>query len=331
MKAAVLVERGAPPRFGDFPDPEPGEGQIVVDVTAAGVHHLDLAKASGAFGDPPIPSVPGTDGVGRTADGRRVFFDAPVAPYGSWAQRTLVFEADLLDPTEGVDDVTAAALGNTGLAAWLALSWCARLQPGETVLVLGATGAVGSVAVQAAKAQGASRVIAADRDVDRLQRAREGGADAIVALTRGSDAAADIRAAAGRHGVDVIIDPLWGEPALAAMRAAARGARHVQIGHSAGPSIELPASVVRAARMQILGFAITDIPLDLRREAYRTLTGQAARGAISVDTIRLPLAEVAQAWERQTKRAPAKQVLTPSHQTDQRRHHESRHCRSDAE
>ena len=129
----------------------------------------------------------------------------------------------------------------------------------------------------------------------------------------------------------MIIDPLWGEPALAAMRAAARGARHVQIGHSAGPTIELPASVVRAARMQILGFAVTDIPLDVRREAYRTLTGQAARGAISVDTVRLPLADVAQAWERQAKSPPAKQVLMPSHRADQRRHRESRHCRSNAE
>ena len=164
MKAAVLVEVGAPPRFGDFAEPEPSKGQIVVEVAAAGVHHLDLAKASGSFylGPPAVPCVVGSDGVGRTADGRRVFFDAPVAPYGSWAQRALISAAALMEVADEVDDVTAAALGNTGLAAWLALSWRARLQPGESVLVLGATGAVGSVAVQAAKAQGASYVIAAD-------------------------------------------------------------------------------------------------------------------------------------------------------------------------
>ena len=150
----MLVEVGAPPRFSDFAEPEPGEGQIEVEVAAAGVHHVNLARASGSFyiGRPVVPSVVGSDGVGRTAEGRRVFFDAPVAPYGSWAQRALVSAAALVDVADGVDDVTAAALGNTGLAAWLALSWRARLQPGESVLVLGATGAVGSIAVQAAKA-----------------------------------------------------------------------------------------------------------------------------------------------------------------------------------
>lgn len=314
MKAAVLDELGAPPRFGDFAEPEPGTGQVVVEVAAAGVHHLDLAKATGAMhtGPPPaVPSVVGSDGVGRTADGRRVYFDTPVGPYGSWAQRTLVPEADLLDVAAGVDDATAAALGNTGLAAWLALSWRARLQPGESVLVLGATGAVGSVAVQAAKAQGASHVIAVDRNLDRLQRARQRGADATVVLTPGVDLPAAFRQAASAHGIDVIIDPLWGEPALAAMQAAAPGARHVQIGNSAGAAMTLPAAVVRAAELEILGFAIFRVPPQARRAAYRSLTERAARGEISVDVIRVPLTEVASAWEQQQQGAAAKLVLTP--------------------
>jgi len=211
MKAAVLVEVGAPPRFGDFAEPEPSKGQIVVEVAAAGVHHLDLAKASGSFylGPPTVPCVVGSDGVGRTADGRRVFFDAPVAPYGSWAQRALISAAALMEVADEVDDVTAAALGNTGLAAWLALSWRARLQPGQSVLVLGATGAVGSVAVQAAKAQGASYVVAADRNPDRLHRAQQHGADATVVLAGGTDIVSALRETAGPHGIDVIIDPLW--------------------------------------------------------------------------------------------------------------------------
>ena len=129
------------------------------------MHHLDLTRASGAYGAPAsLPYVIGADGVGRTRDGRRVFFTEPVSPHGSWAQRVLVPEENLLDLADGVDDVTAAALGNTGLAAWLALTWRANLQPGEAVLVLGATGALGSVAVQIAKALGASLVVAADRD-----------------------------------------------------------------------------------------------------------------------------------------------------------------------
>jgi NADPH:quinone reductase-like Zn-dependent oxidoreductase len=313
MKAAVLLELGAPPRYDQFTDPEPGAGQVVVEVAAAGVHHVDLARASGTFytGPPPIPSVVGSDGVGRTADGRRVFFEAPMPPYGSWAQRTLVSEEDLLTPADGVDDVTAAALGNTGLAAWLALSWRARLQPGESVLVLGATGALGTVAVQAAKVLGAAHVIAVDLDPDRLRRAHERGADATVALTGDADLASAIREAAGPRGVDVIIDPLWGEPALAAMRAAAPGARHVQIGQAAGVTVSLPAPVIRSIGLQILGFAIFHAPVEVRREAYLALTEQVARGNIHVDVTRMPLDDVATAWELQKQGAPTKLVLTP--------------------
>jgi len=285
----------------------------VVEVAAAGVHHFDLAKASGAIhgGAATVPYVVGTDGVGRTPDGRRVFFDAPVAPYGSWAQRTLLSAGDLLDLAEGVDDVTAAALGNTGLAAWLALSWRAGLQPGESVLVLGATGALGSVAVQAAKAQGAGRVVAADLDPERLRRAAERGADATVVVAAGTDLAGALREASGGHGFDVIIDPVWGEPGLAAMQAAAQRARYVQIGHSAGATIHLPASVVRSAALHILGFAIFHAPIEMRREAYLALTEHAATGGIHVDTIQLPLAELTTAWEQQQRGAPAKLVLTP--------------------
>jgi NADPH:quinone reductase-like Zn-dependent oxidoreductase len=312
MKAAVLTATGAAPRFDDFPDPKPRVGHVVVEVTAAGVHHLDLARASGAFGAPSVlPYVFGSDGVGRTPDGRRVYFDAPITPYGSWAQRTLVSEADLLDLAEGVDDVTAAALGNTGLAAWLALNWRAKLQLGESVLVLGGTGALGSIAVQVAKSNGAGRVVAADRDPDRLRRAAEQGADATVTIAPGADLASAFREAAGDRGFDVIIDPVWGEPALAAMQTAAYGARHVQIGHSAGATIQLPAPVVRSGRLEILGFAFLHAPVGVRREAYLALTEQAARGDLQVDVLPIPLSDSTTAWERQRRGAPAKLVLTP--------------------
>jgi NADPH2:quinone reductase len=183
VRAAILEAYGAAPRAGEFADPEPGPGQAVVDVTAAALHHLDLLKASGTFymGPPPLPSVVGTDGVGRL-EGRRVFFDATVPPYGSMAERALVPGDVLIDAEADVDDATAAACGNTGLGAWLALAWRSDLQPGETVLVLGATGAVGTVAVQAAKLLGAGRVVAAGRDADRLARLLDRGADATVSL-----------------------------------------------------------------------------------------------------------------------------------------------------
>ncbi|HEY0812941.1 MAG TPA: zinc-binding alcohol dehydrogenase family protein [Pseudonocardia sp.] len=312
MKAAVLTELGAPPQFADFPEPQADDDHVVVEVAAAGVNHVDLAKASGTFytGPPPLPSVVGSDGVGHTADGRRVFFDASVPPFGSWAQRSLVARGDLLEPAEDIDDVRAAAVGNTGMAAWLALQWRAKVQPGESVLVLGANGAVGSVAVQAAKVLGAGFVIAADRDPERLERLRDRGADAIVTLTPDGDLAGDCRAAVD-GGVDVIIDPLWGAPALGAMRAAARGARLVQLGQLAGMSVELAAPTVRSAALDILGMAVFHAPLDVRRAAYLALTEKIAEGAIAVDVDTVPLSDVATAWQRQRGGPGVKLVLTP--------------------
>src|SRR4051812_29289420 len=184
MRAAVLHEFGATPRPDAFAEPDQAEGHVVVEVAAAAIHHLDLHKATGTFytGPPPLPSVVGSDGVGRLPDGRRVYFDATAPPHGSMAERTLVPEEAVLEVADGVDDVVAAALGNTGLAAWLALAWRARLREGETVLVLGATGAVGGVAVQAAKALGDGRVVAAALAGEDLDRLAGRGADALVAV-----------------------------------------------------------------------------------------------------------------------------------------------------
>jgi NADPH:quinone reductase-like Zn-dependent oxidoreductase len=313
VRAAVLHEHGATPRAGEFADPGEDEGCVVVDVAAAGLHHLDLLKASGAYytGPPPLPCVVGTDGVGRLEDGRRVYFDATVPPYGSMAERTLVPRDALLTVAEGVEDTVAAALGNTGLAAWLALSWRAGLQAGETVLVLGATGAVGSVAVQAAKLLGARRVVAVDLPQERLQRLLERGADAVVPIDAEDDLDGAIREAAGGD-VDVTIDMLWGAPALAAMRVAARGARHVEVGSIASAELTLPAPLLRSVSLDIRGFSVAHPPPELKREAYLRLTEHAARGDVVVDVDALPLTDVGDAWERQRSAAGgAKMVLVP--------------------
>src|SRR5829696_8431288 len=154
------------------------------------------------MGPPPLPCAVGTDGVGRLPDGRRVYFDDTVAPFGSMAERALAGEDALFEIDEDLDDVTAAALGNTGLGAWLALEWRSGLEPGDTVLVLG-TGAFGSLAVQIAKLLGAGRVVAADRGGERLDRLRERGADAVVALDAEDDLTAAFRTAA-EGGLDVV-------------------------------------------------------------------------------------------------------------------------------
>ncbi len=273
----------------------------MVDVAAAGLHHFDIHKASGTFytGPLPLPSVVGTDGVGRLADGRRVYFDQTVAPYGSMCERTLVAPDSMLEVADGVDDVVAAALGNTGLAAWLALTWRAGLRSGETALVLGATGAVGSLAVQIAKLLGAGQVIAVALADDQLiPRLRALAPDTVIELDRTDDLTEALRAAAP-DGINVTIDVLWGEPGVAAMRASARFARHVQIGHMAGNDLVLPAPLIRSISLDVLGFSVAHPTLEVKREAYRRLTERAARGELAVDIEPVALEDVGGAWERQ--------------------------------
>ncbi|HWT25149.1 MAG TPA: zinc-binding dehydrogenase [Solirubrobacteraceae bacterium] len=310
MRAAVLEEHGATPRLGDFAEPGDAPGCVVVEVAAAGLHHLDLHKASGTFymGPPPLPSVCGTDGVGRLPDGRRVYFDATVAPYGSMAEKSLARADALLDVAEGADDATAAALGNTGLGAWLALSWRAALQPGETVLVLGATGAVGTVAVQAAKLLGAGRVVAADRAGERLATLRERGADAVVEIDAPGDLTDALREAA-EGDVHVTVDMLWGAPALAAMQVAGRWARHVEVGNMAGAEIALPAPLLRSVSLDLRGFSVAHPPVEVRGPAYLRLTEHAARGDLAIDVDAVPLDDVAAAWERQRQAAGGPKIV----------------------
>src|SRR3954447_13470221 len=208
MRAAILREYGATPELGELDDPTPGEDQVVGDVLAAGLNPVDLRIASGQFwtGAPPLPSIASSEGVARLPDGRRVYFDSPVKPYGSLGEQVLLPAEHGFDVPEGVDDGLAVSLGIAGLAGWLALEWSANLQPGETVIVLGASGTVGLIAVQAAKLLGASRVVAAARREDGLHRAEDLGADAIVSLadTPPDELADALREAAG-GGADVVV------------------------------------------------------------------------------------------------------------------------------
>jgi NADPH2:quinone reductase len=306
--AAVLHEYNEAPRYEEVADPSPEAGQVVVEVGAAALHHLDLFKASGNFYlEQPLPSVVGTDGVGLVG-GRRVYFDS-ITPHGSMAERSIAAEAEVFGVPDALDDPTAAAIANSGLAGWLALSWRAGLQPGETVAVLGATGQVGSVAVQAAKLLGAGRVIAVSRAGERLDRMLERGADAVVDV-EGDDLTERLREAAGGD-VDVTIDSLWGEPAVAVMGAAARFGRHVQVGQLAGPSLDLSAPAIRSKSLDVRGFMGLHPGHEIRAEAYTRLGEHVARGDIVIDFERIALADVASAWERQRSGAGAKLVLIP--------------------
>ena len=233
MRAAVLPAHGAVPVFRDFEDPTPADGQEVLTVLAGGLNPVDIRIAGGNFPserrEPPY--VPGKEGIGRREDGTREYLDSSDAPFGSFAERTLNEASHGIPIPDGLDEGVAVSLGIAGLAAWLGLEWRGELQPGETVLVLGASGVVGQIAVQAARLLGAGRVVAAARSAGGLERATALGADATVRLGEDGDLTAAFTEAAG-GGIDVVIDPLWGEPAVAALAALNRFGRHVQLGHA---------------------------------------------------------------------------------------------------
>jgi NADPH2:quinone reductase len=248
--------------------------------------------------------------VGRTPDGELVYFDSPVAPYGSFAKRTLVERAGLIPLPVEIDAAQATCFGIAGLAAWLALDWRAQMRAGETVLVLGASGVVGQIAVQAARLLGAGRVVAAARSAEVLEHVRAGGADAVVRIGDVEDLAAALRDACG-DGADVVIDPVWGAPAAAAIEACRPHARLVQLGESAGSHSSIASAAVRGKMLGILGHANHMAPQEVKREAYRRMVEHAAAGELAVAVERVPLDEVGEAWQRQQSSPHHKLVIVP--------------------
>jgi NADPH:quinone reductase-like Zn-dependent oxidoreductase len=310
MRAAVLRDYGVP-SAAQFDEPVAGPEQAVVEVLAAGLNPVDVAICAGRFyaGRPPLPSVAGREGVGML-DGRRVYFDAPIAPFGSMAERALIDPRSAYPVPGGVDDGVAVALGISGLAAWLALTWRAHLQEGEHVLVLGASGVLGQIAVQASKLLGAGRVVAAARSREGLERCLELGADAGVRLGETEDLPAALTEAAEGQ-IDVVVDPLFGPPFVAAVNAASFGARIVQIGAGAGAEATLPSAPIRGKMLVIMGHTNFAAPPEVKRDAYRQLAEAAADGSLSIDVDPLPLAQVGEAWDRLAAGSHRKIVLVP--------------------
>ena len=294
MKAALISELGRPPQAGEAPEPA-GEA---LEVLAAPLNPLDRAVAAGQFygGHPPLPYVPGCECVGREAGGRIVWTfggGLGLARDGSMAERA-VPGAFVVEVPDGADPALAAALGIAGLAGWLPVAWRMPVREGDRVLVLGATGAVGQVAVQAAKLLGAAHVVAAGRDQERLERALELGADETVGLD-------------GDFGEPTyVFDPLCGEPLERAVAAAAPGARIVQLGQSAGPAASLPSAAIRGKQLDLHGFSDFAVPADVFAEHYPRLVRHAIAGEIRLEVERVGLAEIGAAWNR-----PGKLVVSP--------------------
>ncbi len=323
MPAAVITKHAAPPEYLLRPIPRRGPGQALVRVLAAPISPLDLLCASGTsyFGPPPLPYIPGSQGVGivmeaeTLAPGQRVWFscDAGMKPGdGSMARYCVIDEPSALALPEEISDDLAAALGLSAIAAWMALTWRGRLQPGEQVLVLGASGAVGQVAVQAAKILGAGRVIAASRDEQARIRALSQGADATVDLNGDDVEEISRRIAAACDGpLHLVIDPLCGLPTEAALRVLAFEGRLVNFGSSAAPSARFESATLRSRLHTILGYTNNALAPEQKAKALSEILTHAAAGRCTVERETVPLARAAEAWERQAASARRKLILVP--------------------
>src|SRR6267143_1007517 len=313
MRAAVIERYGEPPVLREVPEPK-ADGATLVEVIAAPLNPVDLSIASGKFyaGSPPTPYVPGGEGVGRPLQngkpGPRVYFRA-VLPNGSFAERAVSRDQTVPIP-DSVSDGVASALGTPGIAAYLALTKRAQLKAGETVLVLGASGVLGAIAVQVARLLGAGRIIAGARDEQALARARELGADAIVDLKQTDGLTDRIREASGGQ-LQVVIDPIWGVPGVAAVEAVSPFGRFVQLGQSAGPEAVVKSGIVRGRYLSILGYGSFLVPWEEQAAAYRTLLGYAAAGELKVESEILPLEAAPEAWKRQASSPHHKLALSP--------------------
>lgn len=308
MHAAVVEVLGQAPTYGSFPEPEPQGEEVLIEVKAAGLHPIVKALAAGKHyaGTGEVPMVPGVDGVGTMEDGTRVYFAFARKPWGTMCERTLSVRARCIPIPDNLDTATAAAIANPGMSAWGSLKYRAGLRPGDAVLILGATGVAGQLAVQVARHLGASRVIGAGRNLQALESA---AVDSVVNLAQEEGAIRESFAAESKQGIDVVIDYLWGRPTELLLEAlattfrpdAARNIRLVEVGESAGKTISLPGATLRSIDLHLLGSGFGSVSLDQVLGAIPTVFDLAARGTLRIDVERVPLADVEDAWNRVEK------------------------------
>ena len=338
IQAAIVDAPGAQPRLGAIIAPQRTPGTTAVAVAAAPLNPLDLLIASGDFHSARHESayVPGSECVGVVLEsdqypaGSWVYAECHPSPDtpGAFATRVVVADRDMLPLPDGVDPVMAAAVGNSGTAAYMPLIETAKLVAGEKVLILGVTGAVGQLAVQIASTTGAGRVVGVARNRAALERLLPLGANAIVDLHTGESVPELVsRLLAASGPVDVVLDGLYGTPLEAALQVCAPRARVVNIGNLSGPTAQIPAGLLRGKRLTLSGFAGLHTPLQDKRPALTWLWTALAGGDLRVEVNTFPLEQLPAAWQAQAVSPHAKCVVLPGgtelpHQT--RRHNEVR-------
>jgi NADPH:quinone reductase-like Zn-dependent oxidoreductase len=317
MNAAVVNTFGAPPRYASFADPIAAEGEVVVNVSAAGLHRVVKSLADGShYGSTDmLPLIPGVDGVGRLEDGTRVYFGMSRPPFGTFAERSVTARSLCLPLPEtlpeALDDATIAAMMNPGMSSWAALGR-AQFAPGESVLILGATGVAGQLAVQVAKRLGARRIVAAGRNPEVLEELKHHGADAVISLNQGREAlVSSFRGEFAKGGIDVVLDYVWGNPAESVLevisqkglRHAASRMRFVQVGAGAGPTIALPAATLRSTGLELVGSGFGSVSIEKIFEAIADFLREAAKEPFRIKVSTAHLRDVEAFWNVSEKGA----------------------------
>jgi NADPH:quinone reductase-like Zn-dependent oxidoreductase len=313
MKAAIITAAGKAPVYGDFNEPVASAGSEIIVVTACALSQFSKSRSSGAHysSDGQFPSVAGAEGVGRTAEGRRVYFVLPEAPYyGALAEKSLVRSNRCVAIPDGIDDVTAAAIANPGMSAWAALVERAHLQPGETVLVNGGTGSAGRLAVQLAKHLGAGKVIGTGRNEGELKELLSLGADVVIPFTMDSSHPLGAKQyeqsliAEFAHGIDVVIDYLWGVSAKTVIVAIAKtieDARPVRFVHVGGASreenIELPGAALRSSAIQLMGSGIKSVPFPKLLASISNAFHAVIPAKLQIAIKTVPLSAINEMWD----------------------------------
>jgi NADPH:quinone reductase-like Zn-dependent oxidoreductase len=310
MYAALVEDFKSPPRYREVPPPLPMQGEVLLKVRAAALSNLVRGQANGSHysSGTTLPFTPGNDGVGIAEDGARVYFIAPRAPFGSMAEYTVVPQSMTIPLSPDMDDAVAAALGNPGLATWGSLLGRAKLQPGEVVMINGATGIAGKQAIQVAKYLGASKVIVTGRgDQETLVGLKALGASETISLSQPhEDLVRSFRSAMHESGVQVVLDFLWG-PSAEAILAAAAGhgnpegeprIRFVQIGSISGNTIALPAGLLRSSGVELLGSGLGSLSSQAILQSLSTMFAAQSKMRFAIDIDQVPLSQVEEGWTR---------------------------------
>lgn len=302
MRAAVVQSFTDPPVCGDVPAPTPGPDRVVVDVLGAGLHPRVRSQADGSHytSTGELPLIPGIDGVGRTADGMLRYFVMPDSTMGSMAEQASIDPRHSVALPADTDPLLVAAAMNPAMSSWVALRRRIDFPPGRIVLVLGATGNAGAMAVQIAKRLGARQVIGVGRNPEKLAALPALGADAVVALGDDPDRRPDPTMIAD---VDVVLDYLWGEPAAGLIPRLvinrsnpARPLIWVQIGAIAGPEAAIPSAALRASGLQIVGSGQGSVTTGDILAELPALAAEIGTGRYRVDVRPVPLDDVTAAW-----------------------------------